>query len=80
MVLMTFSLFHIRIRIDFGRPYPDPGRQNDPQKERKGINFNFRSAGCSLLRVGFSGILDVLGKGQGKNKLLFLKNTNFFQV
>jgi hypothetical protein len=73
MVLMTFLVLRIQIRIDFRRPYPDPGGQNDPQKEKRGINFKFRSAGCSLLRVGFSGILDVLKRGIGKNKLLFLK-------
>jgi hypothetical protein len=70
------------IRIYFGQLNPDPDKHGEcgsgsgsrrakmPTKiEKKGRNFQFCSAGCSLLRPeGFSSSLDVLQGGLGKSK------------
>jgi hypothetical protein len=65
--------------IDSGRLDSDPERLDPHKRKKEEKKIMFRSAGCSLLRVGgFFLSLDVLHGGLGINILLCLiKNINF---
>ncbi len=82
----VLRVFWIRIHINW---FGSNGEQKWPTKlEKKGRNFKFLSARCSLLRAeGFSCSLDVLYVGLGYSKLQFLikkilifcPSVNYFQ-